>query len=196
VYTESLCEALIWARNKELLGDNVIELGGNEWHGKLNGYCKSRVKNWMISESLTMLYRNLGVSDFKQFPRKPKLKTQFDTVVAKDFVDSGFDIPNLFREVHDLTKPGGCMIINSAVGISSAMVSMTPNAVAFLAKKNAYDIPMYRIETPTRTFSVQFNSGNLYNTAELRDLLYKFRETHNLRLSVCIKKTSNDEFKY
>lgn len=196
MYTESVCEALIWAHGKELLGDSVVEIGNQEWQTKLNGYCRSRMKEWVLSENLTMVYKNLGVADFKQFPRKPKNKLQFDTVVSTDFVDSGFDVGGLFKEVHDSTKLGGCMIFNVGVGLSSAMCSLTPNSVAYLCKKNGYDVPYFRIETASRTFSVQLDSRKLFNTGELREQLYKFRETFNLRMSVIFKKTSNDDFKY
>ena len=196
MYTESQVESLIWAYNKEILGTQVMEFGINEWDPKLNGYCKSRVDRFILSENLTTFYKNLEVSDFRQFPRKPKKKLQFDTVIAKDFVDSGFDLRGLFAEVHDSTKEGGLIYVNSPIGVSSAMVSFTPNAVAHLVSKNNYEVPYFRVETETRTFSVQLNSSKHYNTRELQGALYKFRETFNLRLSVIFKKVNDEEFKY
>ena len=194
MYTESLCEAILFARGKEILGNQVMEFGVSEWNGALNGYCKARHKGWVIADNMQAVYRNLGVGDYRQFPRKPAKKLQFDTVVAKDFIDSGFHMGDLMKEVHDCTKKDGIMILNCGVGLSSAMIAMTPNAVSHLAEKNGYEVPFYRIETESRTFSVQLNSKRLYDTRELRDSLYKFRETFNLRLSVIFKKTSDDDF--
>lgn len=196
MYTESQVEALIWAYNKGILGTSVMEYGINEWDSKLNGYCKSRVDRFILSENLTMFYKNLEVSDFRQFPRKPKKKLQFDTVIAKDFVDSSFDLRAMFANVHDCTKEGGLIVVNSPIGVSSAMVSMTPNTVAHLVRKNGYEVPYFRVETESRTFSVQLNSSKHYSTRELQGALYKFRETFNLRISVIFKKMNDEEFKY
>ena len=196
MYTDSLVEQMLWASQKGILGNNVMEYGSNEWDPKMNGLCKVRQADWVLSDNLTTFYMNLGVSNFRQFPRKPEGDIQFDACIGKDFVDGGFDLPNLFGEIHNRTKEGGLIIINSPIGISSAMIALTPNAVSYLKKKNGYDVPYYRIETETRTFSVQINSDTSFTTRKLRDQLYKFREVQDLRLSVIFKKNSNEEFKY
>ena len=196
MYTDSLVEQMLWASQKGILGNNVMEYGNNDWDPKMNGLCKARQADWVLSDNLTTFYMNLGVSNFRQFPRKPEGDIQFDACVGKDFIDGGFDLPNLFAEIHNRTKEGGLIIINSPIGISSAMIAMTPNAVSYLKKMNGYDVPYYRIETETRTFSVQINSDTSFTSRKLRDQLYKFREVQDLRLSVIFKKNSNEEFKY
>jgi hypothetical protein len=196
VYTDSLVEQLLWASQKGILGNNVMEYGTNEWNPKMNGLCKARQADWVLSDNLTTFYMNLGVGNYKQFPRTPAGDIQFETCIAKDFVDKGFDLPGLFAEVHNRTKVGGLLIINSPIGISSAMIALTPNAVSHLKRKNGYDVPYYRIETESRTFSVQLNSDIQWTTGALREKLYKFREVQDLRLSVIFKKNSDAEFTY
>ena len=75
------------------------------------------------------------------------------------------------------------------------MSTLSITGVIHIAEQNQYDISYLAISTNDGGYIEKINSGADMNTTKLKDILYKFRETADLRLAVTYKKTIDQEFK-
>ena len=199
MYTESVCEMLAFAEEKEFLAKGrVIEVGQSQWKTSLNRYMKARSPGFMLAQSSTELFSRLNVGDYTAYPSDKDISvdTTSPVVCAFSYIDSKIDVVSAWTKIHDLTEKDGYMIISAPLGLTSRPSSVTVNQVISIARSNDYDVPYLVIGTGKCEFRVKVDSTEKFGQTKLRELLYKFRETTDLYVSVILKKKHDEVFKY
>lgn len=191
MYTRFFVKQIVHA-SKKGLGSTVCELGMNSWDPRINKWVKSINPEYHLSETPKEFFKQYG-SELRQFQSNPK--GTFQTVIAKDILENTWDAVKVLGDVHNITKVGGTIILNLPIGIHHHMSTLSITGVIHIAEQNQYDISYLAISTNDGGYIEKINSGADMNTTKLKDILYKFRETADLRLAVTYKKTIDQEFK-
>lgn len=86
------------------------------------------------------------------------------------------------------------MIMDLPASCSSNPTSFSPNWVSYIRRYNNIDVPYMRLSDKTGQFNTIPDSSEVYSTRLLNDdILFKFKETLQLRLSVVFKKNESEE---
>jgi hypothetical protein len=199
VYTELVCEMLAFAEEKEFLAKGrVIEVGQSQWKTSLNRYMKARVPGFMLAQSSTEMFSRLNVDDYTAYPSDKDISanTTSPVVCAFSYIDSKIDVISAWTKIHDLTETNGYMIIAAPISTTARVSSVTVNQVVSIARSNKYDVPYLVIGTSKCEFRTKIDSTEKFGLTKLREILYKFRETTDLHISVILKKKHDEVFKY
>jgi hypothetical protein len=199
MYTEFVCDQLAFAHDKEYLNDKkVIEVGSSQWDSKYNRYMKARLPGFMLAQSTTEMFSRLNAGQYTSYPSDKDIaeNTTADIVCSFGWMQTRVDPLGAFSTLHDLTNPGGLLILNCPLGITSAMSTMTVNQLIHIRHANKYECPYLTIANHSIQFKTRLDSKGIFNNKDIKELLYKFRETPNLAVGVIFKKTSLDSFKY
>ncbi len=191
MYTRFFLEQILHAFERNLVAKQVCELGKNSWDTKLNGMLKAK-DSINLCETPQEFFKQKGCV-LKQYNRTPPENQS--TVLAKDVFENSLDILPAFEQLHDITSPDGTMIMNLPIGITSHIGTISIGALIHIAQVNHYDVPFLAISNENGDVIEKINTNNVYSTSKLKELLYKFRETIDLRIAATFIKTSDKEFK-
>jgi hypothetical protein len=117
------------------------------------------------------------------------------TVLGKDVFENSLDILHAFKQVHDTTAPLGTMILNCPIGVHHHIGSISIAGIILIAKNNNYNIPYLAVSNDNGDVIERINAEADFTTSKLHNLLYKFKESANLRIAATFTKTSDQEFK-
>ena len=191
MYTNIFLKQILHAYSKNLVAKNVCELGKNSWHPNLNKILKANVSHLTVSETPQEFFKQMG-SKLTQYQRTPPPNQ--NTVIAKDVFENSIDIIPAFKQLHDLTATNGVMIMNCPIGVTSHVGSISVMGLINIANKNDYGVSYLAIGNEHGDCIEKINTAQIYSTTKLKELLYKFRETIDLRISATFVKTSDKEF--
>lgn len=190
MYTKFFLEQILHAFEKNLVASQVCELGSNSWDTRLNGMLKAK-DSITVCETPQEFFKQKG-STLKQYNRTPPLGQK--TVLAKDVFENSIDILPAFNQLHHITAPNGVIIMNLPIGITCHVGSISIGALIHIAQVNHYEVPFFAISNENGDVIEKINTNSVYNTSKLKELLYKFRETIDLRLAATFIKTSEEDF--
>ena len=199
MYTEFICDQLCFAHDKGMLeSENLIEVGHNSWQTSLNRFMKSRLPGFILSNSTTEMLSRLKVGQYTNYPSDKDIPegTKAKVVCAFEYLHGRMDPIKSWQLLHGMTELNGYMIINGPMGISSALSPMSVNQLIHIANANNYAVPYFVVADRARQFVQRVNSQSTFTNDNIKELLYKFKETPELRVGVIFKKTQDEAFKY
>lgn len=191
MYTNIFLKQILHAYGKNLVSKEVCELGVNSWHPKLNKTLKAHLPQLTLCEKPHEFYKQMG-SKLVQHQRTPASNQK--TIVAKDLFDNSIDVIQSFRQVHELTATNGVMILNMPIGVTHHIGSISVMGMIHIAKTNKYGVSYLAIGNEHGDCLEKINTAQQYTSSQLIDLLYKFRESIDLRISATFIKTSDKGF--
>lgn len=185
MYTKFLVKQLMHLHEKDLLEGVVCELGISEWDTKINKWLKSYKPDFRICETAPEFFSQLDC-ELRQFQSIPKKK--FNTVIATGNVINTLDNRQCWKEILTSTAVGGHIVYNGPVGIHGSVGNLTPAGAAMLAELNQFDILYMAVAQHHGEYIEKFDAHEAIREDDLTKILYKFRETQELRLAVTFKK--------
>ncbi|MDA9002803.1 hypothetical protein N9J19_00375 [bacterium] len=191
MYTNFFVQQILHAYDRDLIGKEVCELGKNSWDTRLNGLIKAH-RNQHVCETASEFFRSQG-SKLTQYTRTPP--SDQTTVLGKDVFENSIDVLYAMKSVHDITAPLGTMLINCPIGVHHHIGSISIAGMIFLAQKNNYNISYLSVSNDSGHCVERINSEAEFTTSKLTNLLYKFKESADLRIAANLTKTSDQEFK-
>jgi hypothetical protein len=198
VYTDFIADQLTFAHNKGLLGDDLIELGNCQFMTSINRYIKTKVPGYIIASTTSEMFSRLQVGSYTNYPSEDDIPDgiQASTVCSWSWLQTRFDAPSAWRHLHEATKVEGCIMINQPIGLTGGVSPASINSLIHIAHSNKYECPFFAVSNPSRQFIVKIDSSKYVDDHEMKEILYKFRETSDLRVGVIFKKMSDETFKY
>lgn len=190
MYTKFLVKQLIHLHDKEFLSGIVCELGTSKWDTKINKWLKSSKPHFRICETAPEFFDQIDC-ELRQFQSIPKRK--FDNVIATGNVMNSLDNKQCWTEVINTTNVGGHIIYNGPVGIHGAVANLTPAGAAMIAELNQMDILYMAVAHEHAEYIEKFDAHTALREDDLTKILYKFRETQELRLAVTFRKNVDKE---
>lgn len=193
MYTKFYVMQITHAINRGLAKHSVTELGPNKWDTRINGWLKANNVDKSLAETVHEFYNSYGLK-LKQYNTEPK--GTHDCVICKDLFENSIDYLNVIRSIHNITRPGGTMLFNLPIGITQHLSCMTVAGACHLAKVNDYSVAYLAISNNNGDCLEKINSEAAMSELKLREILYKFTSTQDLRLAVTyLKPSKQKEFK-
>jgi len=198
LYTDFIADQLAFAHDKGLLDDDLIEIGNCQFKTDINRYLKTKVPGYIIASSTSEMFSRLRVGSYTNYPSEEDIPegTTASTVCSWGWMQTRFDTAAAWAQLHDLTRAGGHIMLNQPLGFSGCVSTASINSLVHISHSNNYECPFFAVANPSRQFIVKINSAKYLNDQQMMEILYKFKETPNLRVGVIFKKTSNETFKY
>lgn len=192
-YTRSFCEGIVKAKQKKWISGNVVELGRNNFHTKVvEKYVKAQDPSFLVCRSAQELWLGCGASSYVVITDDKLPDFQYDVVINQTPLEEMMDTCEALRRSHALLKVGGFMFTNLPIGISVGMHSFTLNFWQTFAEQNNYEIRYCQVSDENANFPKLIPMGTKFSYTSLRDVLYKYRETWTLRMTLVLqKKTDN-----
>ena len=198
MYNFTAIQTIAFAHNKKnLVKDSTIfEPGNPKMSPGLIQYVKSHIPNVVAATDPKNLWLEMGAKSFQSGNDWEKMNRKYDIVVSTSSFDTELDPWGHFKFLWDRTRTGGYIILDLPTSTASNPFSVNPNFVSYLRRYNDIDVPYMRLSDKTGQYSATPNSEQIYSTRRLNeDLLYKFKETLQLRLQVILKKNESEELK-
>lgn len=199
MYTETHCEQIAFASEKGFFeAGKVIELGSGQWDTKLNRFMKARLPGFILSQSVTEMFSRLNVSDYTGYPSDNDIAPGVTSpvVCAFNYLQGRIDSIKSWRTLHDMVETNGYLLISGPLGLSNGMSALTINQLVHIAGANNYGVPFMVVTNSSRQFVHRLNSQATLTNDQIREILYKFKETHDIVISVIFKKMNDDPFRY
>ena len=198
MYTDFIADQITFAYSKGFLEDDLIELGTSPFMTKVNSYIKTKVPGYIIASTASEMFSRLKVGSYTNYPSENDIPdgTQASTVCSWSWLQTRFDAVSAWRHLHEATKVGGYIMINQPIGFAAGISSATINSLVHIAHSNNYECPFFAVSNPSRQFIIKINSSKYVEDRQLKEILYKFKETPDLRAGVIFKKTSDETFNY
>lgn len=195
MYNFTAIQTLAWANQRGLIkGNTLYEPGTPKFAPQMIQYIKSQIPKVVAAPNPKELYAELGAKSFQTGDAWEKMERKYDTVISFSSFDDILDPWGHFKFLWDRTRTGGYMIMDLPASCSSNPTSFSPNWVSYIRRYNNIDVPYMRLSDKTGQFSTIPDSSEIYSTRLLNDdILFKFKETLQLRLSVVFKKNESEE---
>lgn len=198
MYNFTAIQTLAFAHNKKGLvkGSTVYEPGVPKLSPGMIQYVKSHIPSVTAPANPKDLWLEMGAKSFQSGDQWEKMNRKYDIVVSTSSFDTELDPWGHFEFLWDRTRTGGYIILDLPTSTSSNPFSVNPNFVSYLRRYNDIDVPYMRLSDKTGQYNATPNSEQIYSVRRLNeDLLYKFKETLQLRLQVILKKNESEELK-
>lgn len=196
-YTRSFCEGIIKSKQKGWIKGNVIELGNNKFHtAQIEPYLKAIDPSIMTCKGAQQLWLQAGAQSYVVVEDEadvPDIK--YDVVVNQAWLEERFDVCEVLRKTHSTLKVGGFMFTNLPIGLSVGYHSYTLNFWQKFCKDNNYEVRYCQVSDEMGNYPILVSMASPYTFTKLKDVLYKFRETWNLRMTIVIQKKDDNELK-
>lgn len=198
MYNFTMFQAIAWMNNKKnMIKDcTVYGAGQSKMAPGMIQYMKNQMPNVGLANTPKQMFINLGAKSYNDGKQWEKMNRKYDLVVSADSFNAELDTWGHFKFLWERTRTGGYIVIDAAASVSSDPCSFSPNWVTYIRRYNNVDVPYLRISDKTGQYCVSADSEIMYTTRRLNEeILYKFKETQQLRLSVVIKKNESEELK-
>ncbi len=195
MYNFTAIQALAWADKRKMFeGATIYEPGTPKYAPQMIQYIKSHIPRVVAAPSPKELYKELKCKSFHCGDQWEKMDRKYDVVVSTDSFDGELDPWGHFKFLWERTRTGGNIILDLPASASSDPMCFSPNWVSYIRRYNNIDVPYMRFSDKTGQFCTIPDSNQIYNTRALNeDILFKFRETLQLRLTVVFKKNESEE---
>ena len=193
-YTRSFCDGIIKAKEKKWVKGNIIELGDNSYYPpQVEPYLKSIDPSIVTCKSAQQLWTHAGGKSYIVHSEGELPPLQYDVVINQGWLEEKFDVCEVLRQTHKLTKVGGFVFTNVPIGLAVTKHSFTVNFWQQFCEKNDYEIRFCQVSDENANWPVLIPMGSPYTFTKLRDVLYKFRETWTLRITIVMQKKNDNE---
>jgi len=195
VYNFTAIQCLAWAQNRKMIeGATIFEPGTPKYAPQMIQYIKSHMPQVVAAPSPKDLYKELKCKSFQWGDQWEKMNRRYDLVISCNSFDQELDPFGHFKFLWERTRTGGNIILDLPASCSSDPFGFSPNFVSYIRRYNNIDVPYMRLSDKTGQFCTIPDSNKIYSTRELNeDILFKFKETLQLRLTVCFKKNESEE---
>ena len=189
-------------------GGSLLQLGEPEWYGDMSTAEIDGLRDGMTSHEIAaQVYRNLCspsrvVSiDLHGTPAAHTLDLnapvwleggQFDLCVNHGTLEHIFDVAQVFRTIHDWTKPGGLMLHEAPFTgwVDHGFYCLQPTLFYDIGAANDYTIELFAVcHLPTRLIWRPASQENLLQLVKVGGVL------NNSMLFVALRKTTAAEFR-
>lgn len=160
-------------------------------------YIKSHIPTFKIGSTPEDVWLGLGAKSYASTETHGSTNRKYDIVVSSDSFDREADPIAHFKSLWDKVRKGGLIMIDVPTSVTSGFFSFSTNWIAYMQRLNGFEVPYNRISDKTGQYDVIPDSSKVYTLRELNEhLLYKFKETSQLRLTFMLRKTSTDPLKF
>jgi hypothetical protein len=144
------------------------------------------------------MFSRLQVDSYTNYPSEDDIPdgTTATTICSWSWLQTRFDTTAAWTRLHALAKVEGCIMINQPIGITGGVAPASINSLIHIAQSNKYECPFFAVANPSRQFIVKIDSSKYLDDHQMKEILYKFKETPDLRVGVIFKKMSDETFKY
>lgn len=194
-YTRSLVDGVIKAKHKKWISGNVIELGENNYYpATVEKYIKASDPSYHTCRSAQELWIGAGAASYivhNDFESLPPI--QYDVVVNQAWLEDELDVAETLRKTHQALKVGGFLFTNLPLGLTVAHNNFSPNFWQTFCKLNGYEVRFCQVSDENANWPILIPMGHRYTWTKLKDVLYKFRETWSLRITLVLQKKKDEE---
>lgn len=198
MYSFTFIQALQHAEGKGFLkSKDCYEFGKPQLNMDLLGYFKSYFPNLPPVRDCEDLWKELGCKSYNNESTNTDKRKKYDLIVSTNSFD---DLGDPFSHLQDMwsqLKVDGAIILDLPASQSSCTVSFGVNFIYMLRRFNNIDIPYCKLSDKTGQFGVSPDVSNYYTTSKINDqLLFKFKDTKQLRLTVTLKRKEGKELRF
>ncbi len=195
MYNFTGIQALAWANKRKLFQDATIyEPGTPKYAPQMIQYIKSHMPKVIAAPSPKELYKELGCKSYQTGDQWEKMDRKYDFVISMNSFEGELDPWGHFKFLWERTRTGGNLLLDLPASVSNEPNSFSPNWVSYIRRYNNIDVPYMRLSDRTGQFCTIPDSTEIYDVRKLNhDLLFKYKETLQLRLTVCFKKNESEE---
>jgi len=195
MYSFTIVKAFAWADERKLFRDaTVFESGNPIMSPGMIQYFKAHIPRMTAPGTPEQLYRDLGAKTIDTNANLNKVKRKFDVVVGSSSFDDKLDPWGHLNDLWSKVRTGGVLILDLPASVSNAAFSVSPNLISYIRRYNDIDVSYLRLSDKTGQYEVAPDSVEIYSTRKLNDtLLYKYKETQQLRLTAVLKKKEDKE---
>lgn len=190
MYNYTFIQGLAHLEKKGTIKDATVYEEGTpnltEFHIK---YIKSHIPKFTIGTTPEDVWLGLGAKSFTNTEQHGSTNRKYDIVCSTDSFDRETDPASHITSLWTKVRKGGLLFVDVPTSTTSGFFSFSTNWIAWMKRLNGFEVPYSRISDKTGQYSVIPDSDTVYSMRDLNEkLLYKFKETSQLRLTFMLRK--------
>lgn len=127
---------------------------------------------------------------------KRKGNKKYDAVISGDYLESTCEFFQRFEQIYNSCKQDGYIIIDLPFSVNCGWFSYQPNLFKQIASQNNCNFSYFKIMDHAGQFPIALDSTKRLTDTVLRETLYKYRNTVNMRINVTLHKTTSEPFSF
>jgi hypothetical protein len=145
-----------------------------------------------IPTSMTKWFNEKAI----EIVNKRKGNKKYDAVIAGDYLESICEFFQRFEQIYNSCKQNGFIVIDLPFSVNSGWFSYQPNLFKQIASQNNCNFSYFKIMDHAGQFPISIDSTKRLSDTVLREMLYKYRNTVNMRINVTLQKTTSEPFSF
>lgn len=145
-----------------------------------------------IPTSMTTWFNEKAI----EIVNKRKGNKKYDAVIAGDYLESTCEFFQRFEQIYNSCKQDGFIVIDLPFSVNCGWFSYQPNLFKQIASQNNCNFSYFKVMDHAGQFPISIDSTKRLTDTVLRESLYKYRNTVNMRINVTLQKTTSEPFSF